>query len=271
MSNSRKLRSIPKPEGRREEDQPIGVPSAKSQDFEPIRASYRGSGKLAGKVALVTGGDHAIGRSVALHFAREGAELAIVYHRDREAVEETRRQVEAEGQVCRTYGSDLGKSGSCKELIGQVVEDFGRIDILVNNAEGPWPDGEIESIDLAQLEYVFRANLFSVFFLTQAALERMKPGSCIINTTSIPALGGRGHSLEHSSTQGAIIAFTRSISKTLIEREIRVNAVALGPLLPQRGWSCEGGALGPSFVFLASADSSFMSGQVLHPGGGAGT
>lgn len=233
-----------------------------SQKLKSIPTSHPGSGKLAGKVALVTRGETAMGRSVALHFAREGAELAIIHHSNRGGVEETRHLVEAEGQVCRTYESDLSKAVSCKELVAQVVEDFGRIDILVNNAEDPWAGGEIEAIDLEQLESIFRANLFSVFFLTQAALEQMKRGSCIINTTSIPSLEGGWHLLERASTQGALIAFTHSISKTLLQRGIRVNAIAPGQ---------HPGGLGPSYVFLACSDSSFMSGQVLHPSGGGGT
>ncbi|BAY22192.1 short-chain dehydrogenase/reductase SDR [Calothrix sp. NIES-2100] len=250
-------------------------------------SKYRGSGKLQGKVALITGGDSGIGRSVAIFYAREGADVAIMYKDEQQDAEETKRLVEAEGRRCLTIQGDIGDEQFDQQAVEQVVKELGHLDILVNNAAEQHPQESIEKITADQLERTFRTNIFSMFFLTKAALPYLKEGSAIINTTSVTAYKGSPQLLDYSATKGAIVAFTRSLSQSLIEKGIRVNGVAPGPiwtpLIPstfpeekvksfgtqvpmQRAGQPE--EVAPSYVFLASDDSSYMSGQILHPNGG---
>jgi NAD(P)-dependent dehydrogenase (short-subunit alcohol dehydrogenase family) len=248
---------------------------------------YRGSGKLEGKVALITGGDSGIGRSVAILYAREGADVAIVYLSEQEDAEETKRLVEAEGKKCLLLMGDVGSEEFCKQAVQQTTNELGHLDILVNNAAEQHPQESIEDITAEQLERTFRTNIFGMFFLTKAALPQLKEGSAIINTTSVTAYKGNPQLLDYSSTKGAIVTFTRSLSQSLVQKGIRVNGVAPGPiwtpLIPstfpedkvksfgaqvpmQRAGQPE--EVAPSYVFLAASDSSYMSGQILHPNGG---
>jgi NAD(P)-dependent dehydrogenase (short-subunit alcohol dehydrogenase family) len=248
---------------------------------------YRGSGKLEGKVALITGGDSGIGRAVAIAFAKEGADVAIMYLNEHDDAKETKRMVEEHGRRALAISGDIGDENFCQQAVQQAVDEFGKLDILVNNAAEQHPQESIEDISKEQLERTFRTNIFSMFFMTKAAIKHLKEGSAIVNTTSVTAYKGNPQLLDYSSTKGAIVAFTRSLSQSLVKKGIRVNAVAPGPiwtpLIPstfpedkvasfgkqvpmQRAGQPE--ELAPSYVFLASDDSSYMSGQVLHPNGG---
>ena len=249
---------------------------------------YPGSGRLKGKVALVTGADSGIGRAVAALFAREGADVAIAYLCEHDDAKKTAQIVKSEGRRALTIAGDLGDPAHCQEVVDKVVAEFGRIDVLVNNAGEQHPDEDIKEITDKQLQRTFQTNIFSMFYLTQAALPHMKKGSAIINTTSVTMYQGSKALLDYSSTKGAITAFTRSLSENLIEKGIRVNAVAPGPIWtplnpmggadPEKvkhfGESTPMGRAGqpnevaPSFLFLACEDASYMSGQVLHPNGG---
>lgn len=199
--------------------------------------NYIPAKKLDGKAAIVTGGDSGIGRAVAIGFAKEGAEVAIIYLNEHEDAQETKRHIEQEGRRALLIAGDAGNSQFCREAVAQVVDQFGRIDILVNNAGEQHPERNFEEIDEAQIEKTFRTNIFSQFFLTQAALPHMPNGSAIVNTTSVTAYQGNPTLIDYASTKGAIVAFTRSLSKALEDRGIRVNAVAPGPiwtpLIPQ--------------------------------------
>lgn len=248
---------------------------------------YQGSDKLKGKVALITGGDSGIGRAVAIAYAKEGASVAIVYLNEHTDAEHTKYLVEQTGQRCLTLAGDIGDERFCQQAVKQTVDELGQLDILVNNAAEQHPQESIEQISAEQLERTFRTNIFSMFYLTKAALPHLKAGSAIINSTSVTAYKGNAHLLDYSTTKGAIVAFTRSLSQALVSRNIRVNGVAPGPiwtpLIPstfsedkvasfgaqvpmQRAGQPE--EIAPSYVFLASNDSSYMSGQILHPNGG---
>lgn len=252
------------------------------------RRDYKGSDKLQDKVALITGGDSGIGRSTAVLFAREGADVAIVYLAEDTDAQETKKLVENEGRRCLTLRGDLGDESFCRQVIDRTVEQFGKLDILVNNAAEQHPKSSLEEITAEQLERTFRTNIFAYFFLTKAALPHLKDGASIINTTSVTAYKGSPQLLDYSSTKGAIVAFTRSLSQSLAEKNIRVNGVAPGPiwtpLIPstfpedkveQFGGNVPLGRAGqpeevaPCYVFLASDDASYMTGQVLHPNGGS--
>jgi NAD(P)-dependent dehydrogenase (short-subunit alcohol dehydrogenase family) len=258
------------------------TPRPRSED-----ESQRGSGKLDGKVALITGGDSGIGRAVALAFAREGADLAILYLDEHEDAEETRRGVEEKRRRCLLIAGDVGDEGFCREAVERTVRELGKLDILVNNAAEQHEQKSLEDISREQLERTFRTNIFSMFFLTKAALRHLGEGSAIVNTTSVTAYKGSGGLMDYASTKGAIVAFTRSLSQNLAEKRIRVNAVAPGPiwtpLIPASfppdkvesfgkdvplGRPGQPEEVAPCYVFLASDDSSYMTGQVLHPNGG---
>ena len=248
---------------------------------------HRGSGKLQDKVAIITGGDSGIGRAVAIAFAKEGADVSVVYLEERKDANETRRLVEEHRRKCLLIEGDVGQEEFCRKAVERTVKEFGRIDILVNNAAEQHPQDSIEEISEKQLERTFRTNIFSFFFMVKAAMKHLKKGAAIINTTSVTAYKGSAHLLDYSSTKGAITSFTRSLSQTLADRCIRVNGVAPGPvwtpLIPSTfpakevatfgsdvplGRAGQPEEIAPSYVFLASDDSSYMTGQVLHPNGG---
>ena len=257
-------------------------------DWEP---RYPGSGRLKDKVALITGGDSGIGRAVAALFAREGADIAIVYLCEHADARKTKAIVEKEGRKAIAIAGDVGSTEFCKKAVKQTVSELGKLDILVNNAGEQHWDEEITDISEDQLRRTFQTNIFSMFFLTQAARPHLKKGSSIINTTSVTMYKGSKLLLDYSSTKGAITAFTRSLAKNLVEDGIRVNAVAPGPIwtplnpfggqpkekIPEFGKDTPMGRPGqpnevaPSFLFLACVDSSYMIGQVLHPDGGDST
>jgi NAD(P)-dependent dehydrogenase (short-subunit alcohol dehydrogenase family) len=248
---------------------------------------YRGSGKLRGKAALITGGDSGIGRAVAILYAREGADVAISYLEEHRDAEETKRLVEEEGGRCVTIAGDIGDEGFCRKLVERTVRELGRLDIVVNNAAEQHPQERLEDVSAKQLERTFRTNIFSFFHVTKAALAHLGEGGVVVNTTSVTAYRGSPKLLDYSSTKGAIVSFTRSLALSLVERGIRVNAVAPGPiwtpLIPstfdeekvesfgadvpmKRAGQPE--EVAPSYVFLASDDSSYVTGQVLHVNGG---
>ncbi len=243
--------------------------------------------RLFGKIAVITGGDSGIGRAVALAFAKEGADIAILYLNEHADAKETRDLVLKEGKRCLLIAGDLGNERVVKKAIHHIIRVYKRIDILINNAAEQYTRQTIEEISSKQLEKTFRTNFFSYFFMTKAALPYMEKGSTIVNTTSVTAYRGSDHLLDYSSTKGAIVSFTRSLAKNLVEKEIRVNGVAPGPvwtpLIPATFSKKEVKEFGthtpmkragepdeiaPCYVFLASADSSYMTGQILHPNGG---
>ncbi|HEX2981634.1 MAG TPA: SDR family NAD(P)-dependent oxidoreductase, partial [Anaerolineaceae bacterium] len=208
------------------QDQQPGIEAEMKPQPRAEDAGYRGSGKLKGKVALITGGDSGIGRAVAIAYAKEGADSAIVYLNEHQDAEETMRQVEQEGRQCLLIAGDVGDEAFCIEAIERTVTKFGRLDVLVNNAAVQYPQDNIEDISADQLEKTFRTNVFAMFFMVKAAVKHLQEGSAIINTTSVTAYRGSPHLLDYSSTKGAIVAFTRSLALNLIEKGIRVNAVA---------------------------------------------
>lgn len=248
---------------------------------------YMGSGKLQGKVAIITGADSGIGRAVAIGMAKEGADIVIMYLKESADAEETKRRVEYEGRQAFLIKGDVGNEAFCKKAIHDAYKQFGRIDILVNNAGEQHPQQDIKDLKAAQILKTFQTNIFSMFFMTKYALEHMQEDSCIINTASITAYRGSGRLLDYSATKGAIVAFTRSLSESLMEKKIRVNAVAPGPiwtpLIPSTFSSQEVKKFGadtpmkragqpdevaPAFIFLASHDASYISGQTIHVNGG---
>lgn len=253
--------------------------------YEP--SDYKGADKLKDKVAIITGGDSGIGRAVAVAFAKEGADVAIVYLNEHEDAEETKRQVEQEGRKCLLIAGDIGEESFCQDVVKQTVEELGKLDVLVNNAAEQHPQQGLEDITAEQLEKTFRTNIFAMFHLTKAALPHLKKGSTIINTTSITAYRGNPQLIDYSSTKGAIVSFTRSLSMNIVGKGIRVNAVAPGPiwtpLIPATFDAEQVGEFGgtqpmkrpgqpeelaPAYVYLASNDSSYVSGQVIHVNGG---
>ena len=254
-------------------------------DWEP---RYRGSGRLEGKVALITGADSGIGRGVAALFAREGADVAILYLCEHDDAAKTKDIVEKEGRRAITIAGDIGDKRFCEQAVQQTVEQLGRLDILVNNAGEQHYDEDLRNISEDQLKRTFQTNIFGMFFLTQAALPHLKEGSAIVNCTSETTYKGSPGLLDYSSTKGAILGFTRSLAKNLVKKGIRVNGVAPGPIwtplnpsggqppekIPEFGKDTPMGRPGqpnevaPCFLFLACEDSSYMTGQVLHPDGG---
>jgi NAD(P)-dependent dehydrogenase (short-subunit alcohol dehydrogenase family) len=267
-----------------QQDQP-GLEKEMDPKPEVIRDKYKGSGKLKDKVALITGGDSGIGRSIAVHFAREGADIAIVYLEEDPDAEETKSMVESEGKNCLLFRGDIREEAFCIHTINKTVEEFGRLDILVNNAAEQHESQEVKEVTTEQMIQTFETNIFPHFYFVKQALEYMKPGSAIINSTSVTAYRGSSHLLDYASTKGAIVSFTRSLSKYLAEKGIRVNGVAPGPiwtpLIPASfedveefgkkvpmGRAGQPSEVGPTYVFLASDDASYITGQVIHVNGG---
>lgn len=250
--------------------------------------NYLAAGKLRNKVALITGGDSGIGRAVAVAYAKEGADVAIVYLNEHEDAEQTKSEVEQEGRKCILIPGDVGEESFAAEAVKKTVEELGGLDLLINNAAEQHPQPGIENITSEQLERTFRTNIFSMFYFVNAAMPHLKKGSSIINTASITAYRGNPMLIDYSSTKGAIVSFTRALSMNIVGKTgIRVNAVAPGPiwtpLIPstfdEEQVSQFGGdtpmqrpgqpeELAPAYVYLASDDSSYMSGQVLHINGG---
>lgn len=252
---------------------------------EYIRKNYRGSAKLNGKTALITGGDSGIGRSIAVHFAREGAQVAIIYLSEKKDAEETKKLVEKENRECLLLEGDLKSESFCKKAIQKIIQKFGGINIIVNNAAIQFPKEKVEDLSAKQLHETFETNIYPFFYVVQASIKHLKKGDTIINTTSVTAYRGSEHLLDYSSTKGAIVSFTRSLSTMLAKKGIRVNAVAPGPIwtplivasfdkvsdfgqdtpMARAGQPSE---VGPAYVFLASEDSSYITGQIIHVNGG---
>jgi NAD(P)-dependent dehydrogenase (short-subunit alcohol dehydrogenase family) len=269
---------------------PTGQPG-ETRDLQPApqdkAEGYRAAGKLEGKMALITGGDSGIGRSVAIHYAKEGADVCIVYYNEHGDAEETKRYVEAEGRRCIIIPGDIGDEQFCHNVVRQTVHELGGLNILVNNAGEQHEQKRFEDVTTEQFMRTFQTNIFAMFFLTKAVLEHLTEGDSIINTASITAYQGHKTLVDYSSSKGAIVSFTRSLAENLAERKIRVNAVAPGPiwtpLIPatfdeekveQHGANTpmqrpgQPDEVAPAYVFLASQDGSYFSGQVLHPNGG---
>jgi NAD(P)-dependent dehydrogenase (short-subunit alcohol dehydrogenase family) len=271
----------------KKQDKQPGIEADMHPAPQYIKETYLSSGKLKGKVALITGGDSGIGRAVCVHYAEEGADIAIVYLNEDEDAEKTKDLVAITGRKCLLIKGDVKDSKFCKNAIKQVVDKFGKINILVNNAGMQFPQKDVKEITEEQLKITFQTNIFAYFYFAEAAVEHMQEGDCIINTTSVTAYRSSPSLIDYSSTKGAITTFTRSLATNLAEKKIRVNGVAPGPIwtplivstfdeekiksfgsetaMKRAGQPSE---LGPAYVFLASDDSSFITGQVIHVNGG---
>ncbi|HEX2935265.1 MAG TPA: SDR family oxidoreductase [Bacteroidales bacterium] len=258
-------------------------------DPQPIydNPQVKGSGKLKDKVAIITGGDSGIGRAIAVLFAKEGADVAIIYLNEHEDARQTKESVEQYGRTCLPIPGNVATEEFCYHAVQNVIREFGKLDILINNAAMQVESKSILDISTDQLTKTFATNIFSYFWFTKAALPHLKEGSTIINTTSVTAYRGSSNLMDYASTKGAIVAFTRSLAQSLVEKKIRVNAVAPGPIwtplipasfdaervashgssvpLKRAGQPVE---VAPSYLFLACDDSSYFNGQVLHPNGG---
>ena len=276
-----------KPPFPEQEQEPVGLESEMEPRPDYGEESYHGSGKLEGKAAVITGGDSGIGRAVALAFAREGADVLISYLDEHSDAEETVRIVEKEGRRCLAMAGDIGDEAHCKQIVQRAVQEFGRLDILVNNAAYQDVIDSIEEVTEEMLLHTYRTNIFAMFFLCKAAIPHMQPGSTIINTTSIQAYQPSPTLLPYSSTKGAILTFTKGLSEEAIEKGIRVNAVAPGPvwtpLIPSSfpgekvakfgqdtpmGRPGQPAELAPVYVFLASQDSTYITGECIGVTGG---
>jgi NAD(P)-dependent dehydrogenase (short-subunit alcohol dehydrogenase family) len=278
---------LPHPPFPAQTQRPHGKETQMSPRPVAVDPEHRSSGKLRKRVAIVTGGDSGIGRAVSILFAQEGADVCIVYLDAHEDAAQTLEEIQKTGQKGIKIAGDIGDESFCQAVVNQVIQEFGRVHILINNAAEQQVQENIENISKDQLERTFKTNIFSFFYLTKAVLPHLKKGAAIVNTTSVTAYKGSPHLLDYSATKGAIVAFTRSLSLNLIKKGIRVNAVAPGPIwtplivssMPPSK-SSQFGADTPMarpgqpeevaacFLFLASDDASYISGQVLHPNGG---
>ncbi|MDI6853088.1 MAG: SDR family oxidoreductase [Deltaproteobacteria bacterium] len=269
-----------------QKQEPPGLEAYMEPQPEIIRPGYKGSDKLLDKVALITGGDSGIGRAMAVHFAREGADVAVIYLPEEDLdAQKTKELVEKEGRQCLLLSGNIQNRDFCNAVIKQTIERFGTLDILVNNAAEQHPVDDFQNLDLDLMESTFRTNIFAIFYLTKQALNYMKPGDSIINSTSVTNYRGSDHLVDYASTKGAITAFTRSLGKNLAKKGIRVNGVAPGPiwtpLIPSTfenvknfghntpmGRAGQPSEVAPAYVFLASEDATYFSCQILHPNGG---
>lgn len=264
-----------------------GLESKMTPEPEYIKKDYRPSGKLKNKVAIITGGDSGIGRAIAIAYAVEGANVVIQYLNEHIDAKKTKKLVEDAGRECLLICGDLREEKFCKSIITKTIGYFGKLDVVVNNAAEQFPQDDFLEIKTDELIDTFRVNIFPLFHIIKAAIPHLKKGSSIINTASVTAYRGSDHLIDYSATKGAIVALTRSLSKQLIKKGIYVNAVAPGPIwtpliastfsakeVKKFGTNTPMGRAGqpsevsPCYVFLASNDSSYMSGQVLHPNGG---
>lgn len=269
------------------QNQQPGIESEMNPLPKSIDPSYKGSGKLQGKVAIITGGDSGIGKAIAIYFAKEGADVAICYLNENEDASATKELIEKENRKCLLIPGDVGEEKHCQSTVKQVIDHFGHIDILVNNAGEQHPQQTILNITSSQLLKTFQTNIFSYFYMVQASLPYLKKGSSIINTASVTAYKGHKTLIDYSATKGAIVSFTRSLALSLASKGIRVNGVAPGPiwtpLIPSTFTEDEVETFGsnvplsrpgqpyelaPTYVYLASEDSSYVSGQILHVNGG---
>ncbi|KRF13714.1 NAD(P)-dependent oxidoreductase [Paenibacillus sp. Soil787] len=269
------------------QDQQPGIESLMNP--RPIfdNPNYKGSGKLKDKIAIITGGDSGQGRAIAVAFAKEGADILIIYLNEHSDAEETKQYVEQMGRRCLCMAGDIGSEAFCKQVMEQTIMQFGKLDILVNNAAEQHVQDGLENISSEQMEKTFRTNFFSIFYLTKIALPHMKPGSSIINAASLAAYEGNEQLIDYSATKGAIVSFTRSLSKSLHSKGIRVNGVVPGtiwtPLIPASfpsdqvaNWGAKNPMkragqpfeIAPAYVYLASEDSTYVSGQFIHITGG---
>lgn len=247
----------------------------------------KGSDKLKGKVAIITGADSGIGKATAILFAREGADITIVYLNEDKDAKDTKKAIEKEGQKCLLIKADISKEINCKKVIDKTLETFHKIDILINNAGMHWEKNTIENISTDQVNKTLEINFFSCFWMSKYAVPHLKKGATIVNTTSITAYRGSDHLMDYASSKGAILAFSRSLSQSLVGKGVRVNAVAPGPIWTPliastfdeeqvakfgsdtpMGRAGEPNEVAPCFLFFASDDSSYLTGQTLHPNGG---
>ena len=266
-------------------------PPGEEKEMHPTPQSemkdYKAADKLRGKVAIITGADSGIGRAVAIGFAKEGADVAIIYKEEHEDAEKTEGLVREAGARSFRMAGDIGDEAFCKEIVRRTLDEFGKLDIVVNNAAEQHPKDNLEEISTEQWHRTFATNIHGIFYLTKAALPHLKEGAVILNNTSVVAYRGSSHLIDYGTTKGAILGFTRSLAKNLAERKIRVNAVAPGPiwtpLIPSTfsaervetfgsdtplGRAGQPDEVAPSFIFLASDDGAYMTGHVLHPDGG---
>jgi len=288
MKDSQSIKNITKkiPRAKKQRRQP-GIEKTMQPRPRVNEPRYQGSDKLKNKVAIITGGDSGIGHATALLFAKEGADIVIVYLNEHQDAKKVKQEIEKIGRRCVLIAGDIGNEKFCKQVATKTLREFGKINILVNNAGEQHPQKSMEDINTKQLIKTFTTNIFSYFFMVKAVLPHLKRGSVIINTTSVTAYKGSAHLLDYSSTKGAVVAFTRSLSESLVKKGIRVNGVAPGPVwtplivstfskteiakfgknvpMERPGQPEE---IAPCYVFLASDDASYMSGQILHPNGG---